>query len=129
MGRLFDITNEAADAGRRKDWDALASYYAEDVTAWAPTYEVTGRAAFIEVGKAQNDQLQDIRYEATLVVETEDTVVVEWIWSIPHPSGTGRASLKGLSYNIFDGDRMKTVHQYWDSTSFMQQLEAGVGAG
>jgi steroid delta-isomerase-like uncharacterized protein len=127
MGRLYDITLKHAEAGRSKDWDALVEFYAEDVMCWAPSYEITGRDALVEAVKAQNEPLEDIGYESTLVTETEDTVVVEWIWSIPHPSGVGRARVQGLSCFIFDGDRIQTLRQYWDGDTFMQELAADVG--
>jgi ketosteroid isomerase-like protein len=127
MGRLFDIAMAAGEAGRTKDWETLAGYYAADVEAWTPTYEVTGRDALVDQGRAQNDGLDDIRQEGTLVAETGDTVVIEWTWSMPHPSGVGRATLRGMSYTVFDGDQITKVHQYWDNLGFMAQLEAPAG--
>ncbi len=82
----------------------------------------------VEVIQAQNGPFDDIRQEVTLVAETQDTVVTEWTWSIPHPSGIGRIHLRGLSYVIFNGDgRMQTLRQYWDNAGIMQQFEADVG--
>jgi ketosteroid isomerase-like protein len=127
VGRLYEIMQAADAASRGKDWDALASLHTEDVTSWTPTYEVVGRDALMGEAKAQNGPLEDIRTESTLVAETEDTVVAEWTWSIPHPSGVGRASLRGLSYLVFEGDRIRKTRQYWDPTEFMRQLEAGAG--
>src|SRR5262245_13073338 len=34
VGRLFEIVQAVDAAGRSKDWEALASFHAEDVTAW-----------------------------------------------------------------------------------------------
>jgi ketosteroid isomerase-like protein len=128
MGRLFDITQAVADAAERKDWDALASFYAENLTAWSPGYDVAGRSEMVEVIQAQNGPFEDIQQEVTLVAETEDTVVTEWVWSVPHPSNVGRVSLRGLSYFVFDrDDRMKTLRQYWDNAGLMQQFEAATG--
>ena len=118
----------AGEAARTKDWDAWEKFHAEDITAWAPTYEVAGRAALLEEGKKQNAPLgDDIRQEAVLVAETDDTVVLEYTWSMPHPSGIGRATLKGLMYSVFRDDLIVKVVQYWDSVAFMAQLEADTG--
>jgi ketosteroid isomerase-like protein len=127
MGRLFEIVEAVGEAATTGDWDALADHYAEDVVAWSPTYDLVGRAAMVEVLQAQNGGV-DVRQELSLVAETDDTVVFQWSWSIPHPSGVGRVSLEGLSYFTFEGDRIARLRQYWDNLGIMGQLEAATGA-
>jgi ketosteroid isomerase-like protein len=127
VGRLYEIAQVADVASRSKDWDTLESLHTEDVTLWTPSYEAVGREAVMEAAKAQNGPLEDIRTESTLVAETEDTVVVEWTWSVPHPTGVGRISLRGLTYVVFDHDRIRKTRQYFDPTEFMRQLEADAG--
>ena len=126
MGRLFDIVEAAGEAATTGNWDALADHYTEDVVAWSPTYDLVGRAAMVEVLQAQNGGL-DVRQELYLIAETDDTVVVEWSWSIPHPSGVGRVSSGGLSYFVLEDDRIARLRQYWDNLAIMGQLETPTG--
>ncbi|MEQ8842757.1 MAG: nuclear transport factor 2 family protein [Acidimicrobiales bacterium] len=122
MGVLFDVLCRAADASTEKNWDEFAACYHEDVDAWAPTYTVHGRGELLRTIRQQNDPVDGIRLDMKLVVEAESTVVAEWVWSIPHPSGEGRASNHGLSYYVFDDGVIRTVRQYFDTASFLAEL-------
>ncbi len=122
MGLLFETLLRAADASVRKDWEDFAACYHEEVDAWAPTYEVKGRSALVETIKQQNGS-DGIELEMVLIAETESTVVAEWTWSLPQPSGTGRASNYGLSYYVFRDGQIAKVRQYFDTASFLQQFE------
>jgi ketosteroid isomerase-like protein len=125
MGELFDIFQKIGSATLAQDWDALGSHFADDVEAWSPSYDLRGRDAFVEAIKAQNGLFADIRQDIKLVAETEDTVVGEWVWSIPHPSDVERrAELPGLSYYVFQGGKVVKLRQYWDVASFMAQFES-----
>src|SRR5262245_14044908 len=89
MGELFDRLERAANAALQEDWDGFLEVYADDVEAWSPGYDVRGRDAWLQAIKAQNGPFE-VRQELWLIAETENTVVIEWTWSIPHPDGSGR---------------------------------------
>ena len=122
MPMLFETLLRAADASVRKDWDDFAACYHEEVDAWAPTYEVKGRSALVETIKQQNGA-DGIELDMVLIAETESTVVAEWTWSLPHPSGTGRAFNHGLSYYGFRDGKIAKVRQYFDTAAFLRQFE------
>lgn len=122
MGSLFGTLLRAADASVRKDWETFASCYDESVDAWAPTYDVRGRSALVETIRRQNE-LDGIELDMVLIAETESTVIAEWIWSLPHPSGPGRACNYGLSYYVFRDEKIVKVRQYFDTASFFKRLE------
>jgi ketosteroid isomerase-like protein len=52
-----------------------------------------------------------------------DTVVAEWVWSIPNPASGDRARNFGLSYYGFEDGRIIKVRQYFDTASFLSQFE------
>ena len=86
----------------------------------APTYDVRGVDAIIEAGKAQNGPFAEIRQEQRLIAETDDTVVSEWTWSVPHPDGGDRwFILHGLSYFVFQDGRVAKIRQYFDVAGFL----------
>ena len=123
MGKLFDILQQNADASRDKDWDRVRAFYTDDLEAWSPVYELTGGDAFVDMLRAQNGPFDDIRQETELVAESGNTVVSEWTWTVPHPEGGDRSvTLRGLSYFVFDGDRIAKLHQYFDMAGFVAEF-------
>lgn len=122
MGSLFDTLLTAADASTRKDWETFASCYHADVDAWAPTYDVQGRDELVATIQQQN-VVDGVELDMTLIVETDDTVVAEWVWSIPNPSTGDRARNYGLSYYGFEDGQIIKVRQYFDTASFLRQFE------
>jgi ketosteroid isomerase-like protein len=122
MGSLFDTLLTAADASTRKDWETFASCYHEDVDAWAPTYDVQGRDELVATIRQQN-VVDGVELDMTLIVETDDTVVAEWVWSIPTSATGDRARNYGLSYYGFKDGQIVKVRQYFDTASFLRQFE------
>ena len=53
MGRLFDIIQRQEDAAMREDWDEWCSYFANNVDARSPSYDVKDQAAFLDAIRAQ----------------------------------------------------------------------------
>jgi hypothetical protein len=86
-------------------------------------YDVKGRDAWLEAVKAQNGPFE-VRQELSLIAETENTVVAEWTWSIPHTDGSGRwVTLPGLSYFVFDEGRIAKLRQYCDLAAFLAEFQ------
>ena len=122
MGSLFETLLTAAEASTRKDWDTFAGCYHPNVNAWAPTYHVQGRDELVATIQQQNT-IDGIQLDMTLIAETDDTVVAEWVWSIPNPASGDRARNFGLSYYGFEDGQIIKVRQYFDTASFLSQFE------
>ena len=122
--KLVEAMTRASAEGR---WDDFASCLADDVRAWSPSYDLYGRSAFVEAIQAQNGAFDDIQVDNRLVAESDRAVAFEWTWSIPHPSGSGRAALNGMSAYEVTGGAISSIRQYWDNASFGQALEADHG--
>jgi steroid delta-isomerase-like uncharacterized protein len=133
MGRLFDRVVEMSDLAGRHRYDELGPFFADDVTGWSPSYDVTGRDEWLARLRMQNDPMSDVETVLTLVAETVDAVVAEWMWSglntgpIETPAftvpATGkRLSMRGMSVFEFDGDRIRAFRQYTDRAAIAEQL-------
>lgn len=122
MGSLFDTVQTAANASTQKDWQTFATCYHSDVDAWAPTYNVQDREQLVATIQQQN-VVDGVELDMTLIAETGDTVVAEWVWSIPNPVTGERARNFGLSYYGFEDGQIIKVRQYFDTASFLRQFE------
>ncbi len=122
MGSLFDTLLVAADASTRNDWETFASCYHPDVDAWAPTYDLQGRDELVAAIQQQNG-VDGVQLDMTLIAETDETVVAEWVWSIPNSVTGDRARNFGLSYYGFEDGQIIKVRQYFDTASFLRQFE------
>jgi ketosteroid isomerase-like protein len=127
MSENWQVVEAMARASVEGRWDDFASCLAEGVQAWSPSYDVSGSEAFVEAIRAQNEGLDDIQIDLRPVAESERAVAFEWTWSIPHPSGTGRAVFAGMSAYEFDGGLVSGIRQYWDNASIGEMLAADHG--
>jgi ketosteroid isomerase-like protein len=127
MGECWQLVEAMTGASAEGRWDDFANCLAIDVTAWSPSYDLQGRAAFVDAVQAQNRTFDDVRIRNRLVAESDVVVAFEWTWSVAHPSGAGRIDLNGMSaYEISDGV-ISNIRQYWDNASFGKAVQAERG--
>lgn len=127
MGKGFELVQRMSKASVEGQWENFAAAFTEDVRAWSPMYDLKGRDAFVATIRTQNAPFTDIETAVTLVCETNDVVVTESTWSIPHPSGVGRAVLPAMSAHWLRDGLICEIRQYWDNAGFADALAADRG--
>jgi ketosteroid isomerase-like protein len=122
MGRNAELLDQMTLASIEKRWDDFGTFVTDDVTAWSPSYDVAGRAAWVDTIRQQNEPLEDIRVDQKVLSEADSLVVTEWVWSCRDASGTGRFALHGISAWEFEAGLVSGIRQYWDTGEIAQQL-------
>jgi len=128
MAEGLDLVLAMNTASAERRWEEFEACFTADLRAWSPAYELEGREAFSAAIRQQNEAFDDIRIDTRVVTEQASTVVTEWDWSVPHPSGQGRVVLRGASIHEFREGRICCIRQYWDNTGFVAALTAERGA-
>jgi steroid delta-isomerase-like uncharacterized protein len=135
MGRARDVVEAAYRAWNAGDLDAIANDYDENATYWstARMAGLHGRAEIREYSRSQLRTFPAIQFVTTNVIESGDSVAVEYRVHATHkgpleaPSGTIPATDKTIDFaaaEFFEvrSGKIVTERNYVDSLELMRQL-------
>ena len=135
MGRARDVVEAAYRAWNVGDLDAIMNDYDENATYWstARMTGVHGKAEIRDYCKSQLRTFPGIRFAITSLIESDDSVAVEYRVQATHngplelPSGTMPPTGKTIDFvgaEFFEIPRGKIVTErnYLDSLELMRQL-------
>jgi steroid delta-isomerase-like uncharacterized protein len=133
MSELKAMVQKHYDAVNRGDMETAMSVFDPDVEGVTPNGSMNGREALRQLGDAFIAAAPNQRLEMVRVVETDDTVVIEGVYSGTHtgplvgPGGTIEASGNDFAFTFCDVFTFRdglcvSHHIYWDNMSLLAQL-------
>ena len=135
MSDLLSLVHATYDALNAGDLDACRPYFAEDVETITPGGTLHSLDEWRAMGEAFLAAVPDMHHETVRTFESEDTIVVEGIYSgtqtgpLVGPTGTLPPSGNAFAFPYVDifrtVDGKVVSHRiYWDNLGFMSQLGA-----
>ena len=134
MGAPRDIWNRYETLDSKRDTEGVASLFAIDCVYVEPGGPHEGREAIRAIAEMTHTAFPDMKIEASLVLEHDDTVMAEWTFRGTHtgplrlPDGsevppTGNAvDFPGVSVIRLRDGKIATTHEYWDNMRPMSQV-------
>jgi steroid delta-isomerase-like uncharacterized protein len=134
---LVKLAREQINAFNKGDWELLRGILVSD-----PRYEefgterkVEGPEKIIELFKGWKQAFPDAAGAVTSAVASGDNAALEVTWTGTHtgplvtaggtiPASGKRQQTPGAIFFTFDGNKIKSMRQYFDSLTLMKQIGA-----
>jgi steroid delta-isomerase-like uncharacterized protein len=137
MADLAKIAREAVDAFNASDWERTKALIAPDYlyNEVGTQRRIQGPEEVVAALQGWKQAMPDAKGTVTSALASGNTVALEIIWEGTHtgplegPTGTIPASGKrqvtpAAQILIFDGDKIKENHHYFDMMSLLKQIGA-----
>jgi steroid delta-isomerase-like uncharacterized protein len=133
MGSLLDLVQQHYENNVQGNLDGIDDLFDPDVQTVIPGGTLKGVGEFKALAESFKNAMSDMRHEIVRSFETDDTVIVEGVFSGRHtgpmvtPEGAIPASGNAVSFPYADflqvRDGKCVSHRiYWDNVSLMAQL-------
>jgi steroid delta-isomerase-like uncharacterized protein len=134
---LVELTHDLINAFNRGDWDLMRGMLAPDALyeEFGTQRKAHGPEKIIEIYASWKQAFPDAAGEVKRSLASGNDTALEVIWTGTHsgplvsPEGTIPASGKvqktpGCIFCTFDGDKVTSMRQYFDSLTLLQQIGA-----